>query len=98
MEFLKTNCKTKKKQCDFCDSWTTIPMKQIPHQCSDVQRPRHFVNVSINVSMTPSHTFIRWYTDISRRFVAKGKSFKAFNCNELLLKDRDKMADFSANI
>ena len=56
VEFLKTSCKTEKKQCYFGDSSTTIPMKQIPHSCSDVQRPRHFIDVSIDVLMTPSHS------------------------------------------
>ena len=52
VEFLKTSCKTENKQCDTCDTWTGIPMKRVPQPCPDVERPGHFMDVS----MTPSHS------------------------------------------
>ena len=90
MEFLKASCKTENKQCDFCDTWTGIPIKRVPQPCPDVERPGHFMDVS----MTPSHS-----SDGTERsaddWQPRANLSRLFNNNELSLKDQDKITDFS---
>ncbi|CAB3990932.1 Transient receptor potential cation channel subfamily A member 1 [Paramuricea clavata] len=90
MEYIKFSCK--EKECEFCLSWSGVPVEKVPQPVPDPTRPGHYMNVSATPSLTDGVE--RAVDD----WLPRGNISKLFNSGELSIKKDDKRQSLQINL
>lgn len=88
MEFVKCSCK--EDECQFCRTWSGIPVQRIPQPVPDPLRPGHY----LSVSTTPSHHENGKEREVDD-WQPRANIVKLFGCGEISLEKDDKLTEFS---